>query len=110
MIRILCWNAHLRRAPLDGLQALIEQQQPAILALQEVSESALIDLQATARYATHVAKDRLWGERPAFLVVGAEQPVDGTCLQVNQSGDITRSLVGRACRWAETRGGLDCAS
>lgn len=101
MIRLLCWNAHLRRAPLDGLQALIEQQQPTAIALQEASESMVIDLDAMGRYHTHVAKDRRWGERPAFLVVGAESAVTGRCLEVNERGDITRSLAGRICRWAE---------
>ncbi|MEX2201492.1 MAG: hypothetical protein WD711_08870, partial [Dongiaceae bacterium] len=101
MIRIICWNAHLRRAPLDGLQSLLEQEQPQAITLQEVSEPMLIDLQATGRYKTHVARDRRWGERPAFLVVGAETDISGTCLPVNGGADITRSIVGRACRWAE---------
>ncbi|MDZ4736848.1 MAG: hypothetical protein SGJ07_10930 [Rhodospirillaceae bacterium] len=101
MIRIICWNAHLRRAPLDGLQALLEQEQPQAIAFQEVSEAMLIDLQATGRYRTHVAKDRRWAETPAYLIVGAETDVNGTLYEVNGSGDITRSIVGRICRWAE---------
>ena len=101
MIRLLSWNAHLRRAPLDGLQAVIEQQQPTVIALQEVSQSMIVDLEATGRYHIHSVKDRRWGERPAFLVVGAEAPVYGRCLEVNERGDITRSLAGWICRWVE---------
>jgi endonuclease/exonuclease/phosphatase family metal-dependent hydrolase len=101
MIRLLSWNAHLRRAPLEGLQSLIEQERPNVLALQEVSESTLIDLDATGKYHTHVARDRRWGERPAYLVAGAAVPIEGNCIEVNGSCEITRSIAGRLCRWAE---------